>query len=51
VVLDGSSITVRADDGQVTVKASGDVTVSAGGNLNLTATGTVKITGAQVTIN
>jgi uncharacterized protein involved in type VI secretion and phage assembly len=51
VVLDGSSITVHADAGQVTVKASGDVTVSAGGNLNLTATGTVKITGAQVTIN
>jgi uncharacterized protein involved in type VI secretion and phage assembly len=51
VVLDGSSVTVQADAGQVTVKASGDVTVSAGGNLNLTATGTVKITGAQVTIN
>ena len=28
VVLDGSSITVRADDGQVTVTASKDVTVS-----------------------
>ena len=51
VVLDGSSITVRADDGQVTVQASKDVTVSAGNNLNLTATGTVKISGAQVTIN
>lgn len=51
VVLDGSSITVRADSGQVTIKASGDVSVSAGGNLNLTATGTVKISGAQVTIN
>jgi uncharacterized protein involved in type VI secretion and phage assembly len=51
IVLDGSSITVRADSGQVTIKASGDVSVSAGGDLNLTATGTVKISGAQVTIN
>lgn len=51
VVLDGSSITVQADSGQVTIKASGDVSVSAGGNLSLTATGTVKISGAQVTIN
>lgn len=51
VVLDGSSITVQADSGQVTIKASGDVSISAGGNLNLTATGTVKISGAQVNIN
>ena len=51
VVLDGSSITVQAGAGQVTISASGDVTVSAGGNLNLTATETVTITGAQVTIN
>lgn len=51
VVLDGSSITVQADDGQVTVKSSGDLTVKAGGDLTLTATGTVKISGAQVTIN
>jgi uncharacterized protein involved in type VI secretion and phage assembly len=51
VVIDGSSITIRADAGKVTVTASGDVTVSAGGNLNLTATGTVAISGAQVTIN
>ena len=51
VVLDGSSVTVRADDGQVTIKASRDITVSADGNLNLTANGTVKIAGATVTIN
>jgi phage baseplate assembly protein V len=51
VVIDGSSITVRADAGQVTISASGDITVSAGGNLNLTAKGTVAITGTQVTIN
>lgn len=51
VVLDGSSITVQAGAGQVTISASGDVTVSAGGNLNLTATETVTITGAKVTIN
>ena len=37
VVLDGSSVTVQADAGQVTITASKDVTVSAGGNLNLTA--------------
>jgi uncharacterized protein involved in type VI secretion and phage assembly len=51
VLLDGSSVTVRADDGKVTVSASGDVTVSAGGNLTLKATGTVAISGQQVTIN
>jgi uncharacterized protein involved in type VI secretion and phage assembly len=51
VVLDGSSITVRADAGKVSVSASGDVTVSAGGNLTLKATGTVAISGQQVTIN
>jgi uncharacterized protein involved in type VI secretion and phage assembly len=51
VVLDGSSITIQAGDGQVTIKASQDITVSAGANLNLTANGTVKIAGAQVTIN
>jgi uncharacterized protein involved in type VI secretion and phage assembly len=51
VVLDGSSITIQAGAGQVTISASGDVTVSAGGNLNLTATETVTISGAKVTIN
>jgi uncharacterized protein involved in type VI secretion and phage assembly len=51
VVLDGSSITVRADAGQVTISASGDVTISADGDLTLKATGTVAITGSQVTIN
>ena len=51
VVIDGSSVTVRADAGKVTITASGDVTVSAGGNLNLSAQGTVVITGAQVKIN
>ena len=51
VTIDGSSVTVRADAGQVTITASGNVTVSANGDLNLTAKGTVAITGARVTIN
>jgi uncharacterized protein involved in type VI secretion and phage assembly len=51
VVLDGSSVSVRADAGKVTMSASGDVTISAGGSLTLKATGTVAITGSQVNIN
>ena len=51
VVIDGSSITVRAGAGDVTVTASGNVSVSADRDLNLTAKGTVAISGARVTIN
>ena len=51
VVIDGSSVMVQADAGQVTITASGDVTISAGGDLNLTAKKTAAITGSRVTIN
>jgi len=51
VVIDGSSITVRADGGQVTIKAAQSITVSAGTDLNLTANGNVVISGATVRIN
>jgi uncharacterized protein involved in type VI secretion and phage assembly len=51
VLVDGSSVTVRADAGKVTITASGDVTVSAGGDLNLTAKKAVVISGRQVKIN
>ncbi len=51
VVIDGSSITVRADDGQVTINASQSITVSAGTDLNLTANGDVVISGTAVRIN
>ena len=51
VVIDGSSVTVRADAGKVTITASSDITLSADGNLSLTAKGTVAITGTQVKIN
>jgi len=50
-VIDGSSITVRADGGQVTIKAAQSITVSAGTDLNLTANGNVVISGATVRIN
>lgn len=51
VVIDGSSITVRADNGQVTIKAAQSIAVSAGTDLNLTANGNVVISGATVRIN
>jgi uncharacterized protein involved in type VI secretion and phage assembly len=51
VVLDGSSITVRADQGQVTIQAGQGVTVSAGTDLTLKANGSVIISGSQVSIN
>ena len=51
VVLDGSSITVKADGSDVTIHAAQNVTVSAGGDLNLTASGNVVISGTAVRIN
>jgi uncharacterized protein involved in type VI secretion and phage assembly len=51
VTIDGSSITVRADGGQVTVQAAQGVTVRAGTDLTLSAAGNVVISGQQVLIN
>jgi len=51
VVLDGSSITVKADGRNVTIHAAQNVTVSAGSDLNLTANGNVVISGTAVRIN
>jgi uncharacterized protein involved in type VI secretion and phage assembly len=52
VTIDGSSITIAADGGQVTIKAAQGITVQAGTDLTLTApTGNVVISGQQVLIN